>query len=340
MNIFTDKGYPDIKAWMAEGIPFIFCVGGRGTGKTYSSLLYAYQSDQTFMFLRNSQTQVKRLMKPQYNVFKKINADKGCNVVVERDEDTGVFYDNTNDEKRMIGYLSALSTFSNFRGPDMSDVDLIIWDEFIPEAQERMVKDAAVVFFNAYETINRNRELEGRPPVPVLFLANSNKIDNPMFIELGIVREAEKMLKKGIQYHINRERGYMIIFLNESPISEQKRETALYKLVGDRSLFYKMSLDNSFNLEDTELIQSRKLTEYKPLVNVGEITIYQHKSNGSFYVSGHRIEGREAFSSSTPDLKRFMLKYSWLYQRYLQQLVIFEDYMSMALFSIYLKGKR
>lgn len=279
-------------------------------------------------------------MKPQYNVFKKINSDKGCNVIAERDEDTGVFYDNTNDEKRMIGYLSALSTFSNFRGPDMSDVELIIWDEFIPEAQERMVKDAAVVFFNAYETINRNRELEGRPPVPVLFLANSNKIDNPMFIELGIVREAEKMLKKGIQYHINRDRGYMIIFLNESPISEQKRETALYKLVGDRSLFYKMSLDNSFNLEDTELIQSRKLTEYKPLVNVGEITIYQHKSNGSFYVSGHRIEAREAFTSSTPELKRFMLKYSWLYQRYLQQLVIFEDYMSLALFSIYLKGKR
>lgn len=340
MNIYTDKGYPDIGSWMAENIPFIFCVGGRGTGKTYSALLYAYFSSFTFLFLRNSLTQVKRLSKPQYNVFKRINSDRGINVQVDKDEDTGIFYEEDEEGNRKeIGYLSALSTFSNFRGPDMSDVDLIIWDEFIPEKQERLVKDSAVVFFNAYETINRNRELEGRRAVPVLFLANSNRIDNPMFVELGIVREAERMLQKGLQYKINRDRGYMIIFLNESPISEKKRSTALYKLVGERSVFYQMSLSNSFNMEDQDKIISLPLKEFNPLVNVGEITVYQHKSNGSYYISPHRMEAREKYTSSTPDLQRFRERYLWIYRRYLQELVYFEDYMSLALFNIYLKGK-
>ena len=188
--------------------------------------------------------------------------------------------------------------------------------------------------------MNRNRELEGRKPIPVLFLANSNKLDNPMFIELGLVRQAEKMLKNDQQYSINRERGYMIIFLNRSPISEAKQNTALYKLVGEQSAFFHMSISNSFNLSDTHLIQPRKLTEYKPVVNVGEITVYQHKSNGTYFVSGHMMKTKISFTSSAPDLERFRVKYSWLFARYLQELVYFEDYMSLALFDIYLRNTR
>ena len=338
MNIYTEAGYPDIDSWMDENIPYIFVCGGRATGKTYSALLYALNKRKRFMFLRNSQTQVKRLMQPQYNVFKKLNADQGEDIQVKKDGDSGIFYDKKREEE--IGYLAALSTFSNFRGPDLSDVELIVWDEFIPEAQERIVANIGTVFMNAYETISRNREIEGRPALPVLFLANSNRLDNPIFVELGLVREAEKMTKKGIQYKINRERGYMIIFLNESPISKKKQDTALYKLVGERSSFYQMSIANSFNMEDTDLIRSLPLREYNPLVNVGELTIYQHKSNGSFYASGHMIRGAEEYLSTKADLERFRQRYLWLYRRYLQQLVFFEDYMSLALFCIYLRGKR
>lgn len=341
MKIYDEKGYPAIEEWTSQGVPFIFCVGGRATGKTYSSLLYAYRTVKRFMFLRNSQTQVDRLLKPQFNVFKRINEDQHIDVAIVKDGKTGVYLDQTDpDNVKPIGYLAALSTFSNFRGPDLSDVDLIIWDEFIPEAQERIVKDSATVFFNAYESMNRNRELEGRPPIPVLFQANSNKLDNPMFIELGLVRQAEKMIRKGIEYVINRERGYMIIMLNKSPISEAKQNTALYKLVGSQSSFFHMSLSNSFNLADTHLIKPLRLEEFKPVVNVGEITVYQHKSNGTYYVSGHMIKTKQAFTSSAPDLERFRVKYSWLLARYLQELVYFEDYMSLALFDIYLRNKR
>lgn len=340
MNLYTKQGYPDIASWISTEIPFIFCVGGRGTGKTYSSLQYAYDNDIKFMFIRNSQTQVDRLMKPQYNVFNRMNADRGLNIKVGKDGKSGLFIDETDPENPCtIGHIAALSTFSSFRGADI-DVDLIIFDEFVPEAQERVVKDSASVFLNLYETCNRNRELYGKPPIKVLFLANSNKLDNPIFIELGLVRQAERMLKNGQDYSMNRERGYMIIFLNRSPISEAKQNTALYRLVGEQSAFFHMSISNSFNLSDTHLIQSCKLSEYKPVVNVGEITVYQHKSNGTYYVSGHMMKTKISFTSSAPDLERFRVKYSWLFARYLQELVLFEDYMSLALFDIYLRNKR
>lgn len=338
MNIYTEAGYPDIKSWVSEEIPFILVCGGRGTGKTYSAIKYAVENNIKFLFMRNSQTQVKRLMKPQYNIFNKYNTDTGRDIQVKKDEDTGIFIDKQREDAE-IGYLSALSTFSNFRGGGMS-VDWIIWDEFIPERQERLVKDSATVFLNAYETLSRNRELEGEKPIQVLCLANSNRLDNPIFIELGLVREAEKMTKKGLQYKINRERGYMIIFLNESPISKKKQDTALYKLVGEQSSFYRMSIENSFNLEDTEMIRSMPLREYNPLVNVGELTIYQHKSNGTFYASGHRIKAKEEYLSSSSDLERFRQRYLYLYRRHMQQLVFFEDYMSLALFNIYLKKRK
>ena len=338
MNIYTEAGYPDIKSWVSEEIPFVLVCGGRGTGKTYSAIKYAVENNIKFLFMRNSQTQVKRLMKPQYNIFNKYNIDTGRDIQVKKDEDTGIFIDKQREDAE-IGYLSALSTFSNFRGGGMS-VDWIIWDEFIPERQERLVKDSATVFLNAYETLSRNREIEGEKPIQVLCLANSNRLDNPIFIELGLVREAEKMTKKGLQYKINRERGYMIIFLNESPISKKKQDTALYKLVGEQSSFYRMSIENSFNLEDTEMIRSMPLKEYNPLVNVGELTIYQHKSNGTFYASGHRIKAREEYLSSSSDLERFRQRYLYLYRRHMQQLVFFEDYMSLALFNIYLKKRK
>ena len=38
MNIYQKSGYIDIRAIMAIGLPFNFIVGGRATGKTYTSL--------------------------------------------------------------------------------------------------------------------------------------------------------------------------------------------------------------------------------------------------------------------------------------------------------------
>ena len=98
--------------------------------------------------------------------------------------------------------MLALSTISNVRGFDATDRDVLIYDEFIPERHERPIKDEATAFFNAIETIQRNRELEGKDPLTVLCLANANELANPLFIELKLVKRAMALIRKGIEFEL------------------------------------------------------------------------------------------------------------------------------------------
>ena len=38
MGLYLPNGYVDIRWILAQGLPFNFLVGGRGTGKTYGAL--------------------------------------------------------------------------------------------------------------------------------------------------------------------------------------------------------------------------------------------------------------------------------------------------------------
>lgn len=338
MNIYDDNGYLDFNSILKVKVPFIWILGGRGTGKTYGALQYCYDHNINFMFMRNTQTQIKKLVKPQFNPFKKLNSNKVINVLTDRtDEDLGFFYEATEEDKKIIGTLCALSTVGNLRGFDASDCKILIWDEFIPQKQERGVKDIGDAFLNAYETINRNRELEGEDPLKVLALSNSNELNNPLFIDLGLVRIAEKMQKKKQQVTINEARGFMIINLYESPISEKKKETALYKFSSSNSSYYKMAIENDYNLSSDELVRPQPLKEYKPIVNVGELCIYEHKSDRRYYVCDLKQSTASSFGSDEIALKRFKNKYLWLYVAHMQQEVYFQDYSALGLFEKYIK---
>ena len=100
------------------------------------------------------------------------------------------------EEKTLHGYTSALSTFSNLRGFDGSNIKILLYDEFIPERHERLIKNEADAFFNVYETINRNRELQGGPPLIALCLSNSNSLASPIFTALNLVKTLERMHNK------------------------------------------------------------------------------------------------------------------------------------------------
>ena len=58
MTLYDDNGYFDIGRVLASKLPFIFVVGGRGTGKTFSSLKYVLEHNIKFVFLRRTQSQV------------------------------------------------------------------------------------------------------------------------------------------------------------------------------------------------------------------------------------------------------------------------------------------
>lgn len=333
MKIYQDSGYIDIRKILALDLPFNFVIGGRATGKTYRSLEIAIEDKIKFIYMRRTQSQTDLINKPDFSPFKTLNRDFGWSIgTVSISKYNAGFYRQEKQDGQLvcagspIGYTCALSTISNLRGFDASDVDLLIYDEFISEKHERPIKNEAAAFLNACETINRNRELTGRKPLQVICLANSNDLANPIFMELSLVRKAEQMRRKKQEISIDRERGIGLFILDKSPISQQKKTTALYRLT-EGSNFERMSIGNYFSGEEIGRISSRPLAEYKPLVSVGEITVYEHKANRSYYISTHKTGSPPSFGTGDAERARFRRVYQWVWDEYMENNIEFEEYL-------------
>lgn len=334
-KLYLNNGYLNIEKIINYNLPFNFIIGGRGTGKTYGALKYLYYSNTRFMLMRRTQAQCDLINKPEFNPFKALAADDNLNIAVKSiSKYNSMIIEENEEEYKLLGYTCALSTIANMRGFDASDVQLLLYDEFIPERHERQLKNEGTAFLNAYETINRNRELQGRDPLQVLCLANAFNMANALFLELGLVGIAEKMILKDNDLYINKDKGILICLLSDSKISEQKRDTALYRITS--GAYADMALNNDFAYNDSSNVNSKSLTEYKPVCTVGEITIYKHKSNKEYYISEHRTGSSDIFKSDEVGLKRYRKKHGLrLYSAYMRNNVNFESMLTKSLFELY-----
>lgn len=335
MKIYDASGYVNIKGILNEGYPFNFLIGGRGTGKTYTSLKVAKEEKLRFMLMRRTQSQADLISKPEFSVYKPLNDDLGWDVRVKSiSKYNSVFYELSGEEELVIGYTCALSTISNMRGFDASDIQLLIFDEFIPEKHERLLKNEADALFNAYETMNRNRELKGVAPIQMVCLANANDITNPVFESLKLIRVADKMQKGNSDRWTDDKRGIQIIMLHRSPISKKKADTVLYNLT-DGSDFERMALDNDFNV-DRQHVRPRPLAEYLPVCSIGELCIYRHKSDLRLYATTH-LSGifNKAFTLSDTDRLHYQRIYRTHWDMYVAGKIDFEDVLSEKMFIRY-----
>lgn len=345
MGIYLDNGYLDYKKILSYKVPYNFMVGGRGIGKTYGALKYMVENDIKFVFMRRTQTQLDVVRNEKYHPFKKLNEDLGWDIhpITLTKYSSGLYHCEQDKNGKWqpkegtepVGLMLALSTISNVRGFDATDRDVLIYDEFIPERHERPIKDEATAFFNAIETIQRNRELEGKEPLTVLCLANANELANPLFIELRLVKRAMALIRKGIEFDIDRSRDCALYLFRDSKISEQKKNTALYRLTKGTT-FQAMSIDNNFEDLVGVKVSSKNLQEYKPVCCIGEICIYKHKSNKTYYVSMHKMGAPEEFTISEADVMRFRRKYTYLMDAYLFDNIDFEEYTCETLFRKYI----
>lgn len=335
MNIYDQNGYLNYDRISSIPVNFIFIVGGRGTGKTYGALKYVYEHGIKFMFSRRQRQEYETICKDEASPFKSINEDIHSDVRIRTiNKNLSAFYDG--EYPAPIGYLTSLMNIAALRGLDFSDCDWWIYDEFIPEPHVRPIKEEGQAVLNAYETFNRNRELKGKPPIKMIALSNSNMLACPLFIELNLVNVAEKMRRSGENFWMDKERGVAIIDPCDSPISGEKEETALYKLVNHDSEFYKMAIENRYRDLDDSAPVSRNLKEYVPLVRVGEITLYKHKSARKYYCCTHASGACPVYGTSEIQRDRLMKKFSWLPSMYLDNKIEFESYICEALFNKYI----
>ena len=165
-------------------------------------------------------------------------------------------------------------------------------------------------------------------------MSNANDISNEIFLSLGVVDKIDRMKKKGQSIYINKEKSLAIVDYQNAEISDRKKQTALYKLT-EGSDFQKMAIENEFLNEFSSEYRVLPLVECVPLVVVGEICIYTHKSLGKYYVSMHTTGTAPVFGSGNTERERFKNAHFYLWQAYLTRRIVFESRLAEILFVRY-----
>lgn len=337
MNLINREGYVDWESIYPSSDVYTFMTGARGIGKTYGILKYVIDHRLQFILLRRTQKQIKMIKKPMLNPFMALENQEGSRYHADikswGDDVSGIYIDGAEEPS---GFMLPLTTISSLRGFDASQTDVLIYDEFIPELHEKSINNEGGAFLNAIESISRNREIQGRRPMKVFCLANSNRLANPIYIELNIVNKVYKMAEKGQETMNIPDRNLTVIHFKSTPIGLKKASTSLYRLAGEGS-FSDMAIGNQFTEIDDGQVRHLNIKEFRPLVAVGEIVVYRHKSKLLYYVTDH-ISGHPAiYGSSEIELNRFRNDYYYLKISHLNRNMFFSDYMLMVLFQSYFK---
>lgn len=334
-KLFLDSGYINMADIIEMPLPFIFVTGARRTGKTFGSIKYVIENNIPYIYMRRSGNELDACALEEFSPYKDINAKLGTDIHGQKlGKNAMGFYDMKDGQKVLHAPGLALSTLHNLRGISGDPYRLIIYDEFIPEKTARPIKAEFDAWSNAYETLNSNRELEGREPIKMVMLANSNMAANPLFMGLGLVRQLERMKRGGIIFWADEQRGILIVNVEGSPISEKKKNTALGRLTAGTD-FARMAYDNDFAFDDFSGIGSRSLKEFKPIKSVGEICIYKHKSRREYYVSEHIAGAPERYGNSDREIEAFSRGAGALRDAYLAGCITFENYLTKVLFVKY-----
>ena len=328
MKLYTKDGWVNWDYIMMQPESIISVVGARGTGKTYGCFKWLIEHGEKFIYLRRLKSQLDECKRETGNPFKKINADLGINIKPFSAGGSVAFNkEEKNGENVSVGV--ALSVVANIRGIDYSDYNYVVFDEFISSDGERPIKNEFQAFLNFYETVNRNRELDGKNAVKCIMLGNANRISNVYFTGWHCMRLALNMIKGNQYIWRSEDKTRMIVLLLSSPISEKKQETVLYK--NANADFIRMALDNAFRTDETK-IKSEPLKEFRHVVSVGEIGIYSHKAQRRYYVSS-TVNQQNYYDAFGIGLKMFQQDYYMFRVYYMvNKNITFENFENELLF--------
>lgn len=332
INLYQPDGWVDVESILEAGYPFNFITGGRGIGKTYGFIRWMIMNDTPFILLRRTEIESQLQADPKTSSVTAVcnDLDITFHAAVHGKKMRSLYRDDNDHE---ICLCAALSTFASVRGVDLSAYRYIIYDEFITEPHVRALKMEGIALSNAYETINRNRELSGEDPVRLLALSNSLNISNDIFMQFDLISAAENMLNEDVEIYA---RGkILLLILQHSPISEKKAGTALYQAASEE--YARMSIKNEFILNDFRYVKKQNLKEYKPIWAVGSLYIYEHKSRPEFYITFKKANLPKAYvyGDNYMDLTRMKRDHLRTWWNYLDGMIKFDSYKAVSLFEKY-----
>lgn len=322
-NIYDEKGYIDIKTIRKIPHTFLFIFSARGTGKTYPVSLELIENNVNFMYMRRTESELFECANEALNPFNKINIDKNYNISLKKIKGSKHVCNINNDDK-IIGVGVALSTIHSIRGFDASCYTTLFYDEAVPQPNVRTMRGEEEAILHAYETCNRNRELEGISPMEFIATGNSDNLDAAIFSAFGLHSIIEQLMCSGEEIYINEDKGLIVLYPQHSPISDQKMDTALYK-VANSETFIDVAIKNKFAQEGFfSLIKNVPLSEYILLVSTNQFRIFRHKAFNRYYVD--EAKGVPDIILNMYNIPKFYQKYVYLADAFERGKIQFKNY--------------
>lgn len=307
--------YPDAWAYII--------IGGRGIGKTYSTLNYMLDEKERFVFVKRTMDDVDLICagngrigsKPKkdengsiistdFSPFKPINRDRGTTIGAWKIRSgIGGFWRTGSEGEAFgpcIGYIAALSGVTKFKGFDMSEADYMIFDEFIPQPWERINREEGNQILDLYKTIGRDREQRGRGPLKLVALANATEINSPLTAVLEVTDALAEMIESG-EHEMYIANTGIVLQLLQTPdtFADAEKNTALYRALSSTE-WGRMAYSNEFAYNDRSSVRRQRLKGFRPWLQVtykGKTWYIWRSDTGNIYCC------RSAFSKTdTPPI--------------------------------------
>lgn len=239
-------------------MPFNFLLGNRGIGKTFFWTKYGFNKFKKsrgktrrskFIYVRRYDSDLQKI---KDSVFDTVAQHLNFNYKIDGNQ----IFIQEDGEFVNCGYMIAVTQFTKYKSSDFHDVDLIVFDEFLPEdkkylgGKERPLLEPELCL-NFYQSVARGFNNVIRDDVLFIFIGNAVSINNPYFYFYGIDKKItlETKFFKG--------NGFNVEITYNQFIAEQIRQSKFGQLI-ENTKYGDYALTNSFYLDDNNFIDPMK----------------------------------------------------------------------------------
>lgn len=297
----------------------------RGPGKTYSMLWLGYYSKVPFIYMKRTDNDVHLILSEPANLnfdpspYKPLKRDKNIRVVgVEIDRGIGGFYVADNEGQptdRLLCYVLSFNKVQKYKGFDFSDAQFVVFDEFIPQKGERLLRSEGENLLDLFMTVRRDRSKRKLPPLKLILFANAEEIAVPVTRELEILDEMS-LLNSNNETHLYIDKRRIMlhhITNDEVPITDDEKDDIYLGMEGTQ--WHEKAFGGLFVHNDFSNVIDRSLKRSKPIIEVHFKThtyyIYLNEEKGFYYMSTKQAKCRQRYDLNREnEQKRFW--YDWL----------------------------
>lgn len=345
-KLYQESGFIDFDRCEKLASTLNIMIGARNAGKTYGALLH-FLGRAPIVFMRTAKTQIDLVFSENLSPFNSINNDTGSCYVAEKTKGSDIVRiidDPPNGNRKLCGYCLALSQVGATRGFNLDDVEILLYDEFVrhPGESTRFADKQFTMYADIVFTLNRAREIQGRPAIQQWLLGNSDDLTNDILQELGVVNVILSMKERKENYRKLPDREISIFLLDDSPVAARLHSEGILSKIFKGTSYLDMAYANAFIHDDFSDCRPQDLHGYNPVFIWDRIAVYKHKRKDLFYirevVQGTNFNGIPSYTGDNRGTINAREDHAWLYFCWLECLITFDSYATkarfMALFDI------